>query len=262
MSKLVEKLERISEGGEQPLGFGAAAARVKSSPMVIIASVPMGNAQLATVVANAGADFLLLTIEHQKRSEALTQLTSVKIEIPWGVSLDTVTKKNVEQLIEMDCDFVIFAPTETPAAVLGEERIGKVLQVDTSLSDNLAQAINRLSVDAVLLGPVGGDDSPLTVHQLMDYQRLAMRAGKHLLAAMPPGLPLDDLETIWSLGVLGVVADMAVDDPEQRLSQVKEAIQKLPKTRKKRTEKTRALLPLTRDLSDAMTPEEDDEEEI
>ena len=139
MSKLLEKLERISEGRAQPLGFGAAVAKGKSLPMVIVASVPVGNARLAAVAAKAGADALLMTIEHQeKMDEALAKLSSAKTDIPWGVSLSAVTKEEVEQLIGMDCDFVIFAPDKTPAAVLGAEKIGKVLQIDPSLSGSLA----------------------------------------------------------------------------------------------------------------------------
>jgi len=262
MSKLLDKLERISEGRAQPLGFGAAVARGKSLPMVIVASVPLGDAKLAAIAAKAGADAILMPVEHQQKTEeALAKLSSAKTDVPWGVSLNAVTKEEVEQLIEMDCDFVIFAPDRTPAAVLGAEKIGKVLQVDPSLSDSLAKAINRLPVDAVLLCPVSEDESPLTVHQLMVYERLAAGAGKHLLAAVPPGLPIDDIESLWGLGVRGVVVDLAVKDPEQRLSQVKEAIEKLPTTRKKSGEKISALLPLSREWSETRPPEEEEEEE-
>ena len=263
MSKLLDKLERISEGRAQPLGFGAAVTRGKSLPMVIVASVPLGNAKLADIAAKAGADALLMTIKHQeKMDKALAKLSSAETDIPWGVSLNAVTKDEVEQLIEMGCDFVVFAPDKTPAAVLGEERIGKVLQIDSSLSDSLAKAINRLSIDAVLLGPVSEDESPLTVHQLMIYERLAAGAGKHLLAAMPPGSPIDDIESLWGLGVRGVVVDLAVKDPEQRLSQVKEEIEKLPTTRKKTGERISASLPLSREGPVATPPEEEEEEWI
>ena len=263
MSKLLDKLEQLSEGRAQPLGFGAAVARGKSLPMVIVASVPVGDAKLAAIAAKAGADAVLMTLEHQeKMDEALAKLSSAKTDIPWGASLTAVTKEEVEQLIEMDCDFVIFAPDKTPAAVLGAEKIGKVLQIDPSLSDSLAKAISRLSIDAVLLGPVSEDQSRLTVHQLMVYERLAAGAGKHLLAAMPPGLPIDDIESLWGLGVRGVVVDLAVKNPQKRLSQVKEAIQKLPTTRKKPGEKISASLPPPREQSETMPPEEEDDEWI
>lgn len=262
MSKLLDKLERISVGRAQPLGFGAAVARGKSLPMMIVAGVPLGDAKLAAIAAKGGADALLMTMHQEKSEEALAKLSSTKTDIPWGVSLDAATKGEVEQLIEMGCDFVIFAPDKTQAAVLGEEKIGKVLQIDSSLSDSLAKAINRLSIDAVLISLASEDESPLTVHQLMIYERLAAGAGKHLLAAVSPSLPIDDIESLWGLGVRGVVVDLAVKDPEQRLSQVKEAIQKLPTTRRKAGDRISASLPLSRELSVARPPEEEDDEYI
>jgi hypothetical protein len=258
MSKLLEKLERISEGRGQPIGFGAAANRAKASPMVIVASIPAGNAKLAAIAVESEADAVLMTSEHQKKEDVLAQLSSAKIDIPWGAFLDKITKGEIEQLIEIGCDFVILDPAKTPAAVLNEERIGKVLQIDPSLNDNLARAINRLSVDAVLLSTAGRNEAHITVHELMVYEKLAAAAGKHLLAAVPPALPIDDIESLWSLGVRGVVVDLTAKNPEQRLSQVKEAVQKLP-TRKKKREKISATLPLPRDWAETEPPEEEDE---
>jgi len=225
MSKLLEKLELLSEGRAQPLGFGAAAARAKSPQMVVVASVPAGDIKLVTTTTKAGADAVLVTIEHEsKKEEALSQLSRTKIEIPWGVSLDKVTREEARQLAEIGCDFVVFAPAETPAALLGEEKIGKVLRLDASLEDSLTRTINRLSVDAILLSRAGEEQSPLTVHQLMVYERLAA--------------------------------------PEQRLSQVQEAIQKLPTTRKKKRGGIAATLPLAGAQSEITQPDEDDEEDI
>lgn len=263
MSKLLEKLERLSQGRAQPLGFEAAVTRAKSSPMLLIASAPMGNDRLATLAAKKGADALLLTLDKQKTElEALAQIGDTTADIPWGVSLETVTRQELEQLIDIKCDFVIFTPDKMPAAVLLEERIGKVLQIDPSLDDNLTRAIARLSIDAVLLSQYGEDESPLTVHQLMVYERLAGGVGKHLLAAMPPGSPTEDLESLWELGVRGIVVDITVKHAEQRLSQVKEAIQNLPTTRKKTGDKTSAILPPYREHLATTPPEEEDEDDI
>ena len=262
MSKLVEKLEQISEGSGQPMGFGAAVTRAKVSPMLTIASVPAGNAQLITIATKEGADALLLTMENlEKGSKALAKMNRAKAEIPWGVSLETVSKEDIEQLIELGCDYVVFDPTKTPAAVMIEERIGKVLRIDASLPENLAKAISRLQVDTVLLNPTGGEETAFTVHQLMVLERLAGSTGKYVLMTMPPGLSTSDIEILWGLGARGVVVDMTVEQPEQRLSQVKEAIQQLPTTRKKSKEKFRATLPASIAPSEKPAPEEDEEEE-
>jgi hypothetical protein len=261
LSKLIEKLERISEGRAQPLGFGAAASRTRSLPMLVIASVPAGSAKPDEVVAKTGADAVLLTIENWKKErEALAKISSGKADFIWGVYAQAVSGDEVEQLVEMKCDFVVFAAEMTPAAVLNEERIGKVLQIDSSLDDNLTRAVGRLAVDAVLLSPPGKDQPPLTISQLMVYERLAAGAGKHLLAALPPVSPTDDLETWWSLGVRGVVVDMTADHAGDKLAQVKEAIEKLPTTKKKGT-KASAVLPQIAREPAAARPEEDDDDD-
>jgi len=262
MSKLVEKLERISESSGQPMGFGATVTRTKVPSMLTIASVPVGNAQLITSATKEGADALLLNMENlEKGSKALAKMNRTKAEIPWGISLEMVNKADIEQLIELGCDFVIFNPAKTPAAVMIEERIGKVLRIDTSLPENLAKAISRLQVDAVLLNPTGGEETAFTVHQLMVLERLAGSTGKYVLMTMPPGLSTSDIEILWGLGARGVVVDMTVEQPEQRLSQVKEAIQQLPTTRKKSKEKFRATLPPSIAPAEKPAPEEDEEEE-
>lgn len=261
MSKLLDKLEQLSEGRAQPLGFSSAASRTRILPMLLVACVPVENAGLAALAASEGADALLFLVENWKKErQALAQISGTKADIPWGVSLKTVGTEEISQLTEMECDFAVFTPDRAPAALLREEKIGKVLQIDPSLGDNLVKAISRLSVDAVLLSLDGGDRYPLTVHQLMVYERLASVVGKHLLATMPPGLPVDDLESLWSLGVRAVVVDLTVAHPEQRLSQVKEAIQKLPTTRKRPGEKISAVLPAYRE-GPAEAPTEPDEDD-
>ena len=262
MSKLLEKLEQISEGSGQPMGFGAALSRTKISQMLTIVSVPAGNAQLIGVAIKENADALLLAIENlEKDSKILAKMNRAKAAIPWGVSLEKVSKDDIGQLIELGCDYVVFDPTKTPAAVLIEEKIGKVLRINASLSENLARAINRLQVDAVLLNPAGGGETAFTVHQLMVLERLAGSTGKYALMNTPPGFSTSDIEILWGLGARGVVVDMTLEQPEQRLSQVKEAIQQLPTARKKSREKFRATLPASTTPSEKAAPEEDEDEE-
>ena len=262
MSKLLEKLEQISNDSGQPMGFGAVVSRTKTSPMLTIASVPAGNAQLISIATKEGADALLLTVENlEKDSKTLAKMNRAKAEIPWGVFLEKVAKDDVGQLIELGCDFIVFDPAQTQAAVLMEEKIGKVLRIDTSLPENMAKAINRLQVDAVLLNPVGGEETAFTVHQLMVLERLAVNTGKYVLMTMPPGLSTGDIEILWGLGARRVVVDMTLEQPEQRLSQVKEAIRQIPAAHKKSREKFRATLPASIAPSEKPASEEDEDEE-
>jgi hypothetical protein len=261
MSKLVDKLERVSEGRDQPLGFGAAINRTKTLPMAIIGSIPEGKTELAAAAKEANVDAILITVESpQKINDAVAQLKDGNVDIPRGIALDTVTKEDMEKLVEAGCDFIVFSPTNTPANVLNEERIGKVLRVDPSMDDNLAKSIGRLSVDAILLGPLGEGEYPLTVNGLMLYERLAAWSGKHILAAVPPGLPVEDIESFWGIGARGLVVDLALKDPRQRLVEVKEAIGKLPARKKRPERRISASLPILGGSSAEVPPDEEDDE--
>lgn len=257
MSKLLQKLERISEGSGQPLGFGAALNRSKIVPMLVMVSVPAIQTQIESIAGKEGIDALVIVIENlAKDKKVLAKIDNTKMAVPWGVSMDTVTREDVQELINLGGDFAIFSPEKTPASVLNEEKIGKILRVDPSLTDSMIRSINRLAVDAVYLNPFGEEESYFTVQQLIAYERLAGSTGKHSLAAFPHNKPLTDIESLWGLGVRGVVVDVGPSRMEQRLNDIKEAIQKLPTSRKKPGEKIRPTLPLGK-----VSPESADEDE-
>jgi hypothetical protein len=261
MSKLVEKLERTSEGRGQPLGFGAAANRVKTLPVVLIAVLTEGDAKATAAAAAADVDAVLITgVDPEKADGIAAHLKSEIPDVPWGLSLESVTRDNMQRLAEMGCDFVIFPPAGGQAAALNVETIGKVLKIDASLDDTLARSISRLPVDAVFLGEVGGGEGALTVEQLMVYDRLVGASGKHLVAALPPDLPLADVESLWGLGVQAVAADLAVSDPKERLSEVRESLEKLPTKRRRPGSRFAASLPISGEGSGGEPPDEEDEE--
>jgi len=260
MSKLLEKLERASEGRAQPLGFGAGSSREKTLPMVVLASATLDHAHLLAAAADGGADALLIIAEQPSSDKALAQLRKAKPAIPWGVRFGSLAREDMAKLIDMGCDFVVFHPERASASVLTEDRIGKVLDIDPSLSDNLVKAAARLSVDAVLLSPLGEGRTPLTVRQLMELERLAAGAGKYVLTSLPPSLPVEGIEALWSIGVRGVVVDLTAVDPGERLAQVREAISRLPARKKKPKDKLAARLPSLSGLATGRPPGEEEEE--
>lgn len=237
MSRFLDKLERIWAGKAQPIGFGTQTAKAKSPAMAIVTRLSPGEPDMAALSGEEGADALLVSIDDLERgAETLSRVSQVAGDIPLGVSVQTVTKDDVEQLIELGCDFLLFNANEVPAAILSETRIGKVMEVDPSLSDSLARTIARLPIDAVFFS---AEQQPLSVRQLMDYARLASLVGKPSLVALPAALRREDIEGLWQAGVRGLVLPLE----RQRLSQVKEMIQALPPTTKRTGKGMDALLP-------------------
>jgi hypothetical protein len=252
MSKFLDKLERIWAGKAQPIGFGPQTAKSKTPAMAIVARLSPGEADMAALAGEGGADALLVSIDNLERvAKTLSRFTKAAGDTPWGVSVKAVTRDNVEQLIKLGCDFLIFNADEVPVAILGEERIGKVVEVDPSLSDGLARTIARLPIDAVFLS---AEQQPLTLRQLMDCARLASLVGKPALAALPSVLHKEDIEGLWQAGIRGLVLTME----GQSLSQVKGIIQALPPTRKKAEKGMGVILPAV----ELPSEEEEEEEEI
>lgn len=218
--------------------------------MAIVARLTQGEADIAALAVAQGIDGVLIPVaDLAKEVEALSQITKAVADIPWGALVRTITEEGIRQLVELGCDFLVLGTDEVPAPVLVEEGLGKVLKVEPSLSDSLARAIARLPIDAVLLG---AEDWPLTLRLLMDYRRLTSLVGKPCMALLPSVLRKGDIEALWETGVRGVVLTS-----NQQLSQVKEAIQALPPTKKKAAEKIDVILPVV-----AEWPTEESEEEI
>lgn len=237
MSRFLDKLERIWAGKAQPIGFGPQTAKAKSPAMAIVTRLSPGEPDMAALSGEEGADALLVSIDDLERgAETLSRVSQVAGDIPLGVSVKAVTKDDVEQLIELGCDFLLFNANEVPAAILSETRIGKVMEVDPSLSDSLARTIARLPIDAVFFS---AEQQLLSVRQLMDYARLASLVGKPSLVALPAAPRREDIEGLWQAGVRGLV----LTPERQRLSQVKEMIQALPPTRKRAEKGMDVLLP-------------------
>ncbi|MBE0481561.1 MAG: hypothetical protein IBX68_11355 [Dehalococcoidia bacterium] len=160
-------------------------------------------------------------------------------------------------MAEAGADFIVFPPESTPASVLNEEKPGKVLRIDSGLAEDLARTIQRLPVDAVLIVQERKREAtPLFIQDLMLLERIAGLTGKYLLAEFPAVAPLDDVESLWSIGVRGLILELPGKNPEERISQVRETVRRLPRTRKVRA-RMRATVPAMREVE----PEPEEEEE-
>ena len=259
MSKLVEKLESLAEGKAQPMGFAAAVARAKTAPMLLIASLT-GPALDTTGPDMAGADAVLVTIGDVSELEgSLAEKVKGLGDMPWGVSLRSVSGEGVKQLADLGCDFVIFDAAQSPPLLLQEEDMGKVIALDPSLSDSLLRAMERLPVDAVFVAE-GSEGPALSVYHLLVYQRLASLVRHPLLTPAPAELGKGDMEGLLEAGVRGVVVELAKKRSVGKLAELRRAIDSLPTARKRRG-KVDVLLPRLAESRELPEAEEEEEEE-
>lgn len=243
MSKLLDKLNQVSRGSTQPMGFRKAATQ-KSPRMVLIAALGEGDDR-AAAEAKESADAVLI-------EGAGSQIASSLGEVPWGVSLAEVNEKELSQLKKTGCDFLVFDTEKAPLTLLEEEGLGKIAEVEPSLADGLIRAIGQLPIDAVL---VGGEVS-LSVHRLMVCQHLANLVRKPLVVLAPLGMSKEDLNGLWEAGMSGVMVKVEGGAKEE-LSGLRQAIDTLPPSRRVK-ERVEASLPYPG--GEEITPVEEEEE--
>jgi hypothetical protein len=261
MSKFIDKLNRISKTVAQPMGFRATSAVAERSRIQIIASVAESEIDgLAGSVA--GADAVLLSIPKSGlAAEALKKISKVLSEIPWGGWLGGIAKGKMKQMIENGCDYVVFPAADTSLGTPAGEEVGKILQIETSLSEGMLRTINQVAVDAVLVSTEHKGKYDLTWHQLMLFQRIANMVTKPLLVPIPSNTAGSELQVLWDAGVDGVVVETGAGKPAEELKKLRKVVDGLtfPTTRKH--EKREAVLPRVDRDTEAVTELEEDEEE-
>ncbi|MBM3131839.1 MAG: hypothetical protein FJZ95_02250 [Chloroflexi bacterium] len=239
MSEFVRRLEQTSRVKSQPLGFGVA-NRVKSLPLIVVAEMREINAEAIGAAVDAKADALLFNLaDPVGQADTLGHAVPSGEMIPWGVRLQTCEVEGVSKLIESGCDYIVIA-AETPAQILADEKLGKVIESDTSMSDGLAKSLEDIRVDALMIVDARGW-APLTVGQLMHCQRLTAFSRKPALVRLAGSC--GDLEPLWDAGVRGLVVEMRGENSMALMRSVREAIEKLPGSNNRPGKAPRPLLP-------------------
>ena len=256
MSRLIDKLNRVSQTVPQPMGFTVAQPVSPKPKLLLIASLTQVNVDgLADYVA--GADGGLLHMHQSSEAKALQEVSQAISNIPWGVWLRDSGQPEIKQIMKAGCDFVVFPAAKTSLAILQNEAVGRILEVEASLSDGLLRAIDALPVDAVLIADELREDYFLTWHHLVLFQRFANLLTKPLLVSIPSNVTANELQALWEAGVDGVIVEVEAG----RVSKLRQAIDKLTFPSQRKRGKAEALLPRIGGEPSTVTMEEEEEEE-
>ena len=259
MSKFIDELRRVSQVGLQPMGFRAAqAASQKPRPLLVATLAQVDVDRLADFVAGADAGLLRIA-ELSSGAKTLGEIYQAMSDIPWGGWLKDIGSEGIGQMVEAGCDFVVFPAANTSLAILQDDKLGKILEVEPLLDEGLLKAIDDLPVDAVLIAGEQGKDYFLTWHHLMLFRRCADLLTKPLMVSVPSNVAANELEALWEAGVGGVVVEAGVGHPVGRLAKLRQMIDKLTFPPGKRR-KAEPLLPYIRGETEIASEEEEEEE--
>ncbi len=242
MSKFIEKLNQVSQAVPRSMGFRAKS--VSGQPKIlIVASVAQNNVKdLAECVAGADAGLLRIS-DLSSGINRLQEMRQIVDDIPWGGWLRDMGKAGTEQTVKIDCDFLVFTAANTSLAILQEDEVGKILEVEASLNEGLVRTLDELPVDAVLIAgeQIGGDF--LTWHHLMIFQRFASLLTKPLLTSVPSNITDSEFQVLWKAGVDGVIVEVGGNQPKERIKELRQTIDKLTFPPKHGWGNAKALLP-------------------
>jgi hypothetical protein len=232
MSKFIDELKLVSQSGSLPMGFRVAAAPPPRPRILLVAALAEPNIEGLADYAK-GADAGLVPIPKLSTgAKTVNKISQAMPAIPWGSWLKGVKGERVKPPLEAG-DFIVF-PWDTPLAMLQDSKIGKILEVGTSLDEGLLKTIDDLPVDGVLISGEAEKAGLLTWRHLMLSRRCAELVTKPLLASVPAGIGSNELQALWAAGVVAVVVDTP---PQGRIAELRQIIDKLtfppPSKRKK-----------------------------
>ncbi len=261
MSKLIDKLNQVSQAVPQPVGFRMAQLVSPKPKILLVASLAQADVEdLADCMAVADAGLLHIS-ELSSGAKTLQKISQVVPDIPWGGWLRASGQGEIKQMLKVDCDFVIFPAANTSLAIFQGDEVGKILEVESSLSDGLLRAVNELPVDGVLIASEQAKGYFLTWHHLMLFQRFAGLLTKPLLVSIPLSVTASELQALWGAGVDGVIVEVGVGQPAERLKKLRQLIDKIVFPSPRKRKKAEALLPYIGRETSVVTEEEGEEEE-
>jgi len=257
MSKLIDKLNQVAEAVPKPMGFRAAQAVSAKPKILLIASCGEASNTGRLVDYTAGADAVLVN-KTGSGAKALQKIAQSISDIPWGLWLGDIGSKEIKPIAEAGGDFFVF-PASAALSLPKDDKVGKILQVEASLSEGLLRTVNDLPVDAVLIAGETEEKVSLTWHHLMLFHRFADLLTKPLLVSIPLNTTADELQVLWKTGIDGVVVEVGTGQPAGRLKELRQIIDKLtfPSRQRKKVE---ALLPRVAEETGTAAEEEEEEE--
>lgn len=260
MSRLIDEFSRATQAIAQPMGFRTARPAAPAARILLIASLVIGTTGNPADCTHGANAILLRTGKSRPTAKAIQTIVESLPDIPWGIYLDDNDDKRAAAMVEAGCDFAVFPAASRIATTPREEKVGRILQVESSMDDGLLRAANDLPVDAVLVADTFEGSGSLVWHQMMIYQHLARLISKPLIVPITADVNGEELKALWEAGVDGAVVE--VDKTMTGgLKELRQAIDKLPPRSPRKRDKVEALLPRAGGESKAVTPDEEEEEE-
>ncbi len=243
MSKLRERIREASRRRPVTMGFAAPrSSDAPAKPSVLIAA-ESSDAAAVTAAIERGAGAILYTGDTSGLADAVAAANGA----PVGSRVDAASSADAKALVEAGADFIVFDAAATAAEALGDRKLGHVLALAGSPSEEELRLLGPLDVDAVLIDePASG----LTIRDQLLLRRVASSLHAPLAVQLRREAPSAEIE-VWRDAGAGVLL-VGAGGP---LEAVVEAARAIRPPQERGDERTAPLLPTPRVAQD-----EDDED--
>ena len=190
MSKFIERLQSVFQPPAHSMGFNTARSE-QARPRIQLV-VKLAGVKLKSQIKELDqADALVLPISVFGAGKTMS-----------GVWFSKGDAEEVEKATKAGADFIILP--ESGEVLPHDKKIGRIIQIEASITDILLRTVNTLPVDAVLLNE---EESGLglTWKRLMLIQRFSSLLNKPLLVEVLPSITDTELQAIWEGGVSGII---------------------------------------------------------
>ncbi len=239
VSRLVDRLQRVSDGAPQPMGFAPAARPERAPPLVLIAYISKPSDKITSAAVENGAEFVVVPFGASGRTKPSSPAGIG--EAPWGIRAGVLSETAHGQLKEAGCDFVVVDATETPVRLLGDEDVSVVATVPAGTEDRVLRAVDCLPCDVVWVDAAPGET--LTLGAMVEYSAIATGVGQNLLVPASASWGKGELEQLRDAGFAGIVVTVGTVDEARALKDVLEAIRQVPNRSRRRDERIGARVP-------------------
>ena len=240
MSKFIERLQQVLQPPAQSMGFISAKSEQARPRIQLVVDVAIGKSK-SQIKELDKVDALLVPLSTVGAGKMIS-----------GVWLSKGNVEEIGESIKAGVDFVILPASGE--VLPPDKKIGKILQIEASISDVLLRTLSALPVDAVLIKEENG--LALTWKRLMLIHRFSGLAGKPLMVEVLSTVTDTELQQIWEAGVSGIVVKTDAEQAEDVVLTLRNIIDKLTFPSKRKQEKSMAIVPHIESVPEE--PKEDD----
>jgi hypothetical protein len=236
------------------MGFTATQTTKDTTPqMLLLAYVETVTQKKINELSKAKLDAFIL---RSSKKDLAPSVNHLKTKV-WGVAISEPTSQQLETCKVNGSDFIIYGIDNTPADLIEEEEIARVLCVSQFLEETTIRALEDLPFDIVLLqGPESS--RPLMLTDLVNISSIRNSVSRYLLIEWTGDLTIRELNHLRDIGVDGIVLDSSSVNTET-FKAVRKKINSMPKKKPRGDQRSSAIIPRLDLVHDEFFDEDDDD---